>query len=193
MANHCPICNFLNPHGAQICGECGHVLIMAEASKDRVMKKGPTKAPSGIKWASIGLKRADRETGHPWIIALALCLFTYGLAILILSIAMWFKPVNGLGFICLPAHLYPLFIGIFFGILTMLVAFGIYRQKRWIVIWYLVWSGLQALLLLILWAGWWRPVWFNIKAQMIFSLIIFIQILLFPFILRLKNTPFHVG
>ena len=60
MAENCPKCNFLNPYGAQICGECGNTLITAE-SREHPLKTDRINAPSEIKWASIGLEKADKE------------------------------------------------------------------------------------------------------------------------------------
>lgn len=185
MATHCPLCNFLNPYGAQICGECGNVLI-SDQTQARSVKRDLPKAPSGIKWKFIGLRRANRERKSPLVVALTLSLFIYGLAILILSVATWLRPSYGLGFICMPAHLYPFLTGVFLGTLTIFIAYGLYCHKHRMLLWYLVWVGIQALLLLLMWVGWRKAVWLSIKAQIIFGLIILAEILLVPIVLRLK-------
>lgn len=192
MAEHCPRCNFLNPYGAQICGECGHILVEPEA-RDRGIKKTPSMPHSGIRWTSIGLRRADQEVPSPRVIALALGLFAYGLVAIILSVSIWFRPVYGLSFITLSAHFYPLLIGIFFGGLTIILSYGFYRHRQWVFNSYFLWVGIQALVLFLLMAGLWRPWWFGINAQIVFSLIILVEILLLPFVLRMRRHSSKKG
>ncbi len=190
MAKNCPICNFKNPYGAQVCGDCGHELITPQIQK-RDYKGTTSRASSDIEWASIGLKRIDKELGKEkkplFINILTLSLFSYGLIILILSTATWFRPVFGWDFIVFHEHLYPLLIGIFLGILTIFFAFGVYRDKKRILRYYFIWVGIQLLLLFMLRSGLWRLSWFGLYKDMIFSMIISVQVLLFPVFLKLKN------
>ena len=112
MAKNCPKCNFLNPYGAQICGECGH-LIMSPKTVEQVKGLSHPRAPSGISLKSIGLEKADLGARLSLTAVLALSLFIYGFIIILLSVLKWFKPADGLHFILLPAHIYPLLLEAF--------------------------------------------------------------------------------
>jgi len=206
MADNCPVCNFHNPCGAQVCGECGHDLGgprrgvgtvkdgVTETRKDeREAKKSKQKGEvNEIKWEAIGLLRIDKDRHRqdgkfPLIMALTIGLFLYGLIILIYTLVAWFKPVLGVEFIFFREHFYPLLLGIFLGLFTMFLAYGIYQIKQWIVQYYLIWIALQIIMLFMLRGGWWRPAWFIPRYEIIFSLIISVEILLFPVILKLKR------
>jgi ribosomal protein L40E len=186
MARHCPKCNFLNPYSAQICGECGHALIFPKI-REKPKKPDHLNLASRISWKSIGIEKVDQEARSPLVVILTLCLFAYGLILLVLSISIWFKFVYGLSFVLLPAHLYPLLLGIFLGAFTIILAFGISLLKRWVVTWYFIWIGIQALVLLLLWFGLWKPDWFTIKVASVFSTIILMELISIPFVLRLKS------
>ena len=188
MAKNCPKCNFLNPYGAQICGECGHPIMTPKIMPQGKRLKQPS-VPSGISLQSIGLEKANRGVDLSINTLLALCLFVYACIIITLSILKWFKPVYGMQFILLPANLYPLILGSLFGVFTIALAFGYSKQKKWVVLWYFVWVGLQALLLLIFLLGWWNPDWFTVKVRIIFLVIIVIECVLIPFLLRAKPRP----
>ena len=188
MAKNCPKCNFLNPYGAQICGECGHPIMTPKIIPQgkRVKQQG---VPSGISLQSIGLEKANRGVDLSINSIVALCLFIYGSIIITLSIFKWFKPVYGVQFILLPSNLYPLILSILFGFFTIALAFGYSKQRPWVVLWYFVWVGLQALLLLIFLLGWWNPDWFTLKLRIIFLVIILIECIPIPFLLRMKRGP----
>ncbi|MGA1791897.1 MAG: hypothetical protein ACMUIM_10450 [bacterium] len=188
MAKNCPKCNFLNPYGAQICGECGHPIMTPKIMDQGKRLKQPS-VPSGISLQSIGLEKAERGVTLSINTLSALCLFIYGLIIITLSILKWFEPVYGMQFILLPANLYPLILGILFGSFTIALAFGYFKQRPWVVLWYFVWVGLQAVLLLIFMIGWWNPDWFTIKVRIIFLVLIVIECIFIPFLLRLKRRP----
>lgn len=186
MARHCPKCNFFNPYCAQICGECGHTLILPKTA-EKPKKQDHLNLASRISWKSIGIEKVDREAGSPLVISLSLSLFVYGLTLVVLSITTWFKFAYGLSFVLFPAHLYPLLLGIFLGAFTLILAFGISLLKRWVVTWYFVWIGIQALVLLLIWFGLWKPDWFTIRIAGAFSTIILIELIGVPFVLRLKK------
>jgi len=186
MARHCPKCNFLNPYGAQICGECGHPLMAAKTPRPkRETKHG--RLPATIRWKAIGLQKMNQGVGRRLLQVMATGLFLYGVAVLVLSIAKWFKPAHGLQFILHPAHMYPLLLGLFFGAFTLLLAFGCYFRKPWAGIWYFIWVGTQVALLLILALGWWRPEWLTPRGHFIFGFIILIELILVPFVARLQR------
>lgn len=186
MARHCPKCNFLNPYSAQICGECGHTMIFPK-TVEKPKKPDHLNLASRISWKSIGIEKVDQEARSPLVIILTLSLFVYGLILLVLSISIWFKFVYGLSFVLLPAHLYPLLLGIFLGTFTIILAFGISLLKRWVAIWYFIWIGVQGLVFLILRFGLWYPDWFTIKVGGVFISIILLELISIPFILRLKS------
>ena len=71
MAKHCPKCNFLNPYGAQICGECGHPLILPKVLP-QAKKTDHVSITSRIRWKSIGIEKVDKEARPPLIIPLPL-------------------------------------------------------------------------------------------------------------------------
>ncbi|MBN2373865.1 zinc ribbon domain-containing protein [bacterium] len=193
MAEHCPRCNFLNPYGAQICGECGHTLIEHEIRSREIKKTASTPHHTGIRWTSIGLRRADHDAPSAKIIALSLCIFAYGLFVTIVSIFIWFKPLHGLGFICRPDNLYPLLAGVFFGGLTITISYGFYRQGQWVFRGYVFWVGLQILVMFLSIAGIWMPWWLGIKAQIVLSIIILVEILSIPFVLRIRRLSSQKG
>jgi hypothetical protein len=176
----------MNPYGAQICGECGHPLIVPRPM-NLGKKLDRQRLSSGIGWKSIGLEKANQRANPFLIKILVLCLFAYGLIIVMLSLATWFKPLYGLDFILIPAHLYPLLLGIFLGAFTLILAFGIYLNKKWVFVWYPVWFGLQVLILFLFLVGWWRPRWFTIKLSIVFSAIILIELLMISFVARSKG------
>ncbi len=186
MAKHCPKCNFLNPYNAHICGECGHTLVLPKTT-EKPKKPDHLDLASRISWKSIGIEKLNQEARPPLVIALTLCLFAYGLILLVVSISTWCKFVYGLSFIMLPDHLYPLLLGVFLGAFTIILAFGFYLLKRLVVIWYFIWIGMHALLLLILWFGLWKPEWFTIKVGGFFGAIIIVELIGIPFVLRAKG------
>ncbi|MGA1841845.1 MAG: hypothetical protein ACMUIU_14585 [bacterium] len=186
MAKHCPKCNFFNPYSAQICGECGHTLILPKTAQ-KPKKQDRLNLASRVSWKSIGIEKMDREAGSPLVISLSLSLFAYGLILIMISIITWFKLTYGLSFVMLPDHLYPLLLGIFLGAFTLILAFGISLLKRWVVTWYYVWIGVQALVLLLLRFGSWRPDWFSTKVAVAFSAIILIELIGIQFVIRLKK------
>jgi ribosomal protein L40E len=186
MAKHCPKCNFFNPYSAQICGECGHTLILPK-TKEKRKKPDHLNLASRISWKSFGIEKVGKEARSPLVISLTLCLFAYGLILVVFSIGKWFKFAYGLGFVMLPAHLYPLLLGIFLGAFTIILAFGISLLKRWVVTWYFVWIGIQALALPLLLFGLWRPEWLTIKVAGVFSTVILVELIGIPFVLRLKK------
>ena len=186
MAKRCQKCNFLNPYGAQVCGECGHPLVTPKPVQQK-KKVNHSRGISGISWGSIGLEKAPQEPTSLVIILLASGLFVYGLILLSISIATWFRPTYGFDFIMNPLHLYPLLLGILFGIFSLVLAFGFYSRKSWIVMWYLIWVGLQFVVLVFLMAGFWKPDWFALKAKVILSLVIIIQLLPIPLVRKMKG------
>ncbi|MGA1863464.1 MAG: hypothetical protein ACMUHX_00215 [bacterium] len=186
MAKHCPKCNFFNPYSAQICGECGHALILPKAA-EKPKKPDRLNLASRISWKSVSIEKVNRGAMSPLVISLSLSLFAYGLILIVLSIITWFKIAYGLSFVMLPDHLYPLLLGISLGSFTLILAFGISLYKRWVVTWYYVWTGIQVLVLLLLLFGSWRPDWFSTKVAGIFSAIILIEMIGFQFITKLKK------
>ena len=186
MAKHCPKCNFLNPYNAHICGECGQTLILPK-TPEKPKKPVHLNVSSRTSWKPIGIEKVNQEARPALVIALTLCLFTYGLILLVVSINKWCRFVDGLSFIMLPAHLYPLLLGVFLGAFTIILAFGFYLLKRWVSIWYFVWIGIQVLLLILLWFGLWRPDWFTMKVGGSFGAIILLELIGVPFVLRAKS------
>lgn len=193
MARHCPKCNFFNPYSAQICGECGHTLILPKTS-ERPKETDRSNLASRISWKSIGIEKLQREAGSPLVISLSLSIFAYGLILIMLSIIKWLRFADGgLSFIMLPDHLYPLLLGILLGSFTLILAFGIPLHKRWVVKWYFVWIGVQVLVFFFLRFGFWRPDWFTAQVAGLFIAIIIIELIGIRFVLRLKKDKLLKG
>lgn len=186
MARHCPKCNFLNPYGAQICGECGHPLMAPKASRPKRQTEHK-RLPASIRWKAIGLQRMNQGVDRRLLYGMAAGLFCYGFVVLVFSIVKWFKPAHGLQFLLNPAHLYPLLLGIFFGAFTLLLAYGCYFRKGWVGLWYFIWVGTQVALLLIFVVAWWSPEWLTPMVHLLFGFIILIELILVPFVARLQG------
>jgi len=139
MSLSCPKCRFINPWGAEICGECGFSLV-SEIEKD----KKEEKYPQLISGKKKGVSVAFRILGYIFLLN-SILLVGLGVAPFFLSfegqsvygVVLIFSCLGGLGFI---------------------VSNGFLQARYWIVAVYSMWVAIKIFLYVLFWAGLWQPI-----------------------------------
>lgn len=194
---NCPVCNFKNPYGAKICGECGYDLNAPQGEKQDIRKEEKSQSQSEIEWSSIGLTRIDRaeerEKSHSITLILNLILILYGLSLIVTAIIAPFIPIKIESiyyenpYIERLKYFYYIPVGLFLGVLTLIMAYGIKRLKAWVTKYYFLWVCVQILVLFLFRIKPFKPLWLSNNVDLIFSLIITIELLIIPILIKLKS------
>lgn len=157
MAISCTQCGTLNPHGAEICGECGQILA---ADSEYTATKGQPSPASPLameneRLADIPILSKTKKVKAPAAVQiLSGILLTTGA--LLFGISILFFLTDNLSFLPIPYlstytsyhFLLPLtFFGA--GIYTIIVGYGISNLKKWGIPIYISWVFIQVVLMLL--------------------------------------------
>lgn len=164
MPSACPKCNFINPWGAEICGECGVNLLLEKETKELF----------------IHLKREKEKV--PIIFRIVGYLIGINAVFLVGMAFVPFFLSYKIDFI------YP-FVGLFLflGSLGFVVSYGMLYIKQWLFSAYSMWVAIKLFLYVLLWADLWQIIptqWLESNRMRALFVVLIIEIILIPFIFK---------
>jgi len=191
MAISCSKCGSLNPHGAEICGDCGEVLAAdAEVTGSQDNQSPPPQSAKEIeRLPEIPiLSKAKKRKAPIAVQMLSGALFAPGILLFALSILL--PLTDNLSFLQIPylsnhssSHfLLPLII-FFAGLYTIIVGYGVSNLKKWAINTYISWVSIQVVLMILARV-------YHDRLGLIYSPIVLGELIIIPFLWRIKHRFF---
>ena len=192
MAITCSKCGSLNPHGAEICGDCGEALAAdSEPAGSQDNQSPPPQLAKEIeRLPEIPiLSKAKKQKAPIAVQILSGALFAPGVFLCALSILL--SLTGNLSFLQIPylsayssyRFLLPL---IFFcaGLYTILVGYGISNLKKWAINAYISWVLIQVVLMILARV-------YHGRLGLNYSPIVLGELIIIPFLRKIKRWFFY--
>lgn len=157
MPISCSKCGFLNPYGAEICGECGQTLAV---DIEPVVHEDKSPPPLAVTMANERLPeipiivKAKKGKAPVPVQILSGVLLTSGA--LLVTISIIFFLTDNLSFLAIPYisaytsyHFLLPFLFCIVGIYTIIVGYGISNLKKWGITIYISWVLIQVMLMIL--------------------------------------------
>ncbi len=193
MATSCPKCEARNPHGAEICGDCGQILSAEAESITPLIEKVPSvpkvmKEKESLPEISL-LTKSKREKAPLPVQMLSGILLAYGIVLILASffliaadtVSILSMPVLSL---CASYRNYFFLLCLIGGLFTFFVSYGISNLKEWAVSGYILWVFTQVVIMVLARI-------YNTQLGLNYSAVVLGELLMIPLLIKVKRRFFY--
>ena len=192
MAISCSKCGSLNPHGAEICGDCGEALAADSkpAGSQGNRSHPPQLAVENERLSKVPILSKAKKLKAPIAVQiLSGALFAPGVFLCALSILL--SLTDNLSFLQITylsnytsyRFLLPLII-FCAGLYTILVGYGVSNLKKWAINTYISWVLIQVILMILARV-------YHDRLGLYYSPIVLGELIIIPFLWRIKHRFFY--